>query len=314
MRQRVHSAAGPLVAVFMSVVASHALASYGPATHRPKAVCDNPLGGNLIPFRKVCEAPDPRFNDPAHNRFVDKNGVLRAEHRARCEIHHLPGENAQACIEDTQLAMQFGCINEVEGRWAQWAGLYVICYPRNPDQVFAACPCSCFAPEVRLLVTQPSSTMPQWVRADQVTPEFAVITLGDSSTVEKPVFEARDILYTTSGPELPDLVRIALSTGAVLRLTQHHAVLLSDGRMVTAKDLTTADELVNLQGQAVAIQSVRSDAWGGDVYNLAAAGSPKTSHIIAAEGVLVGDLLWQNSLGSELGEIAIHSNINKKEL
>ena len=277
---------------------------------RAKAYDDrNPLGSPLIPYRKVCEAPDWRFNNPSYNRLVDDNGVLKAVHQKRCLGENGFGAPPDKCAKSPNTAMYSGCINDVERTWALWAGLFVICDPNEDShkEIYHACPCSCFAPETKILVMRESLGEPIWSRADQITRDDSIVTLGDSSTLGSPIFESREILYTTSGEEHPALISIETTTGVVLSLTQHHAVLLSDGRMITAKELTTDDDLVDWRGNPVGILAIKRERAGEMVYNVASAGTQKTSHLILAEGILVGDLLWQNSLAAELGEVAVRS-------
>lgn len=287
-------------AVFLSFVGVSLLS--GEAT----ALDDrNPLGAPLIPYRKVIEAPDGRFNDRRYNRLIDADGVLLPDHRARCMGDKLLGQDPETCARAPGVAKSLGCINEVERDWAVWAGLYVMCNPVFPHSIYQVCPCSCFSPETRILVRRSEAGEAVWSPADKVSQSDTIVALADGATMDAPLFEGREILYTTSGEEHAKLISLETDSGAILHLTQHHAVLLSDGRMVTAKELEPGNDLVDWQGRPTTIRSVKHERPGGMVYNVAVAGKPKTAHLILAEGVLVGDLLWQNSLGTELGEVAV---------
>jgi hypothetical protein len=41
------------------------------------------------------------------------------------------------------------------------------------------------------------------------------------------------------------------------------------------------------------------------VFNFLTTGKTKKGHLIVAEGIIVGDLMWQNTLGNELNEVAV---------
>ncbi len=62
---------------------------------------------------------------------------------------------------------------------------------------------------------------------------------------------------------------------------------------------------VGIDGESVAITSITRENAIDDVFGFQTAGETQLSHIIAAEGVLVGDLKLQNELALEDGSIAI---------
>ena len=62
---------------------------------------------------------------------------------------------------------------------------------------------------------------------------------------------------------------------------------------------------VRLDGQPVKVTAIAREKPTADVFNFETAGATHMSHIIVAEGVLVGDLKIQDELADEEGSIAL---------
>ena len=61
----------------------------------------------------------------------------------------------------------------------------------------------------------------------------------------------------------------------------------------------------NLQDVPVAITAIGRRQADADVVNFETQGDSELNHIIVAEGVFVGDLVWQNQLAADLGKVAL---------
>ena len=107
------------------------------------------------------------------------------------------------------------------------------------------------------------------------------------------------------GDEQADLYVFSLSNGHDLRVTQHHGMVLADGRVIEARKVAEGDLFIALDGSEVVVQSIGREPTSADVYNFFLSVETPQEHIIAAEGVLVGDLAWQSTLTSELDSISL---------
>lgn len=123
--------------------------------------------------------------------------------------------------------------------------------------------------------------------------------------------------YKTQGAEAEELYVVKTPIGT-LRVTSTHAILLADGRMIAAKDLTPRDLLMGFDGKPVSIVGPiqRALANDGQVHNVLVDTPHKKEHLLvangadgdASNGVVVGDLLWQNRLGAELNAVLMRQD------
>lgn len=196
-----------------------------------------------------------------------------------------------------------GCITETERAWLYAKSYSILCAAGRPLFV---CPCSCFDRDVRIMMGDIED--PFWVPAVDISPLDYVVTLADNiklSDIDASPrsFSSREIDYTTEGPERPDLYVLQLSNGNELALSEHHALLLQDGYMITAKELSTEHVLLSYTGEAVFIKNIsRRPATDGHVYNFLVKGTSPESHLVVAEGVIVGDTMWQGSWSDRPGD------------
>jgi hypothetical protein len=79
--------------------------------------------------------------------------------------------------------------------------------------------------------------------------------------------------------------------------------------MVAARELDPAlHSLVTENGQFVPIARIERKATDRNVYNvLTDAGLSHKGHMIIANGLVVGDIMWQNTLAADLHAIVIRS-------
>jgi hypothetical protein len=88
-------------------------------------------------------------------------------------------------------------------------------------------------------------------------------------------------------------------------VTQHHPMILASGQIIEASQVDRAMAFVGLDGNPVAIKSITREQAIGDVFNFQTAGDTQLSHVIVAEGILVGDLKLQNELEAEQSSIQL---------
>jgi len=207
------------------------------------------------------------------------------------------------CEQIRQEGLRVGCIDQAKYQKLKGEGRFPGCMGST---FIGDCPCGCFAPEtlIELLTEVGSENMPAYsLYKNWKNVELA--SLEDEAHLTKPTYVARSIAVATEGDESKALVRIELDNGSVLRLTEKHPVLKASGQMITAREVTLGDKLVDRNGDELFIRKVGREPYDGKVYNFETDGKTLASHVVVAEGVLVGDLAWQNALEQELGGIAI---------
>lgn len=210
--------------------------------------------------------------------------------------------SAEECKGELDYGLDQGLITIDAYNWGLTNGYYPVIGRRNT--VDAVCKCGCFEASTRIL-TQDAEGFSAWIAAKDITKETTLFALNETATLSRPSFNTKSILASTKGAEHPALYVFELDNGNTLKVTQNHGMLLSDGRVVEARTLDTGAEFVALDGSRVRVTNLRFEHTQEDVYNFEVESQFSAGHIIAAEGVLVGDMAWQNQLGRELGSIAV---------
>lgn len=110
----------------------------------------------------------------------------------------------------------------------------------------------------------------------------------------------------TVGGENHPMVVLSMADGITLAETENHAILLSTGVMVAAKDLTAGQTLVRHDGSPNEIAEISRLPADGYAYNvLTDAGLVHQGHMVVANDLIVGDLMWQNTLSTDLNAIIV---------
>jgi hypothetical protein len=213
------------------------------------------------------------------------------------------GINWRECTTELDYARSKQLITLEAYTWGLANGYYPAV--TRTDKIAAVCKCGCFEASSRILIESPNGTTTQWVYAKDVKEDSKLVALNELSELSQPGLTSKPIKALTHGQELPALYVFSLSNGRQLKVTQNHGMLLSDGRVVEAKTLSVGAEFVGLDGSIVRVNNISFERTEHDVFNFEVDSQDKSGHFIAAEGVLVGDLAWQNQLGRELGSIVI---------
>jgi hypothetical protein len=130
-----------------------------------------------------------------------------------------------------------------------------------------------------------------------------LVHLAAGTTLSEMRKELSPIRISTYGKEKKDLIKITSTSGKNLFVTEKHPILTSLGEMKLAKELRPSDYLVDMNGNAVGIKSLRHVPYNGYVYNFATEAKDKNEHVIFAEGFAVGDLYWQSALEDEMNQV-----------
>ena len=200
------------------------------------------------------------------------------------------------CAPLRQAAVAQGCISEAQANAMAAANQIPLCVGST---VMGTCKCGCFAPDTLLGVWSES--------LDEVSAQALygkvqlppLMSLTAEARLSRPEFEGRVIADKSHGQEERYLVRLEIANGRTLRVTEGHPILLSSGQMKSAREITQGDKLLDSSGRELSLSSVEREAYKGDVYNFETAGKALNQHVLVAEGILVGDLAWQNAMHEE---------------
>jgi len=236
------------------------------------------------------------------NRIVKKvEGLKKGENPLRCRDI----EQTKECPTLQKKRLQQGKISQAEYHTLVAANVIAVF---DDDDFMGVCPCGCFDPSTRLSLysTRTLSYTPMPI-SELVgkTANFTVLSLGEDAVFSLMTVAQQSIELTTSGPESEPLIYIHTDSGSVLGVTDNHAILLSSGKMIAAKDLKVGQELVTIQGKPTKIIKLEQRTIEENVINVLTSGKTLKSHVIGAEQIWVGDLAWQNSLAAELGAITV---------
>lgn len=221
------------------------------------------------------------------------------------------GTSSTRCEDMRQNALRIKCITKEEYQTLKKYGSYPTCNllrGEGLDMLDGWCACGCFHPQTKLnvfdkltnqivektvhdILTQPHHLNLVHLRADA--------TLSDFSSSHSP------IRLTTKGDEQRRLFVFTTNTNQTLMVTATHPILTSSGTMKQARHLTKQDQLLNDNGQALAIQDIKTIKYRQTVMNLATEADTNMEHIIFANHIAVGDLFWQASLEDLFNQIQI---------
>ncbi len=144
-----------------------------------------------------------------------------------------------------------------------------------------------------------------WKPVSSVEKDDRLMSLSEDASLSRPELEPKSVVSHTRGKEKPLLFAFVLDNGHTLKVTQHHGMVLDDGRVVAASEVRSGARFVGIDGKPVTVVAIERERTRGLVYNFEVDATKNQGHVLAAEGVLVGDLAWQNRLKSELGAIQI---------
>lgn len=165
----------------------------------------------------------------------------------------------------------------------QWTGNFWVAF---------YCESSCYTPDQNLRFSKGDVNILDALKARRddlitLTPDS---TLDDISTQTSRVFS-----YTSEIRDADQVVyKVATASGGSLSVTSEHPVLTSEGRLVKAEKLTTADELLRADGTPDPITSVEKTSFFGKVYNIKPMSPDPVANLLIAQGYLVGSARFQN--------------------
>lgn len=250
---------------------------------------------------------------PSYGKFISfaefKKKSLENKN-IRCEA-----TNVTTCNKALKSALMNRLIDTETFYWAAKEGLHIVL--NHKGEVDKVCACGCFAAGTQILV---SST--EFLERREESVSF--LYQNHESSLLRPLaitdrwsrdftdeLIPRDIDRFTVGEEQKRLVVFHLANNRKLKLTTRHGVVIADGRIIAAEDIKLSDGLLSPDGDLVSIDAITRELTKGRVYNFLLRESIDGNtdpHVVVAEGVLVGDLIWQNRREAELGSILIRDN------
>jgi hypothetical protein len=129
-------------------------------------------------------------------------------------------------------------------------------------------------------------------------PAVNVEKIGIGSTVTLVDGRRRRTLRAVAGPEKPEVIEFSTAGGHVLGVTRTHPMMTPNG-LKMAKDLWVGQELMTSSWAPVRITKLRRYRYEGLVYNFAMPGVSLGDHLVVAEGLITGDLHFQEQLSSK---------------
>lgn len=229
------------------------------------------------------------------NRILD----LRLLGASRCAKR----TNAD-CYDETNYALETGCITQVERDYAITNNFLVTCRinpatkKREPS---GKCACGCFYPTSKIVVFDKSTNKELEVNAIDIfnNDVFNFLTFSEDSKIDDLVEISAPIHSRVSGKEALPIVEIHLDNGRSLKLTTKHAVVMFNGAVKKAKDIKTGDTLLGRYSDPISVTKISAINYGGNVYNFSTGNKGVKSDLIVSEGVVVGDLDYQNRLSKK---------------
>ncbi|WP_164011240.1 cell surface protein [Pyxidicoccus trucidator] len=162
----------------------------------------------------------------------------------------------------------------------------------RPFYVVAYCESGCYAPDQRLLFSDGEATVQEAAREGRED----LMTLGPDATLDDLKLQRNTVSsYTTDARDSEHvLYEVSTETGGLLRVTNEHPVVTSEGRLVKAETLVAGDELLRVDGTPERIVEVRKTTHYGKVFNVRPVSRDAVSNVLVAQGYLVGSARFQN--------------------
>jgi len=199
------------------------------------------------------------------------------------------------CEEDRRDAIAGNCVTQQE---LQEIISYNGCPVCKKGRYKGWCAVGCFVRGTKLLVLDSVADALVWTPVENIVQNhsrYHMIALDRSATRSNLEFVDLPIRFTVVGPELKPLVIIKTENQRTLGLSSEHAVVLSNGNLIRAELLRVGDSLISSDGSVDVIVEIARPNTDDDVFNLAVETEFEQSHLILAEGLLVGDQYLQGA-------------------
>jgi hypothetical protein len=137
-----------------------------------------------------------------------------------------------------------------------------------------------------------------------------ILSVSAESTIEKMVMQYRPvknhIRSIIDGKH--EIIKFLTDSGKVLKVTPNHPLVNGNGQMMRADRFKQGDFLVNVDGGKEKIVALTGQEFHGKVYNVEIDANHYTDQILVAQGLLSGDLSFQNENTRYLERILFRMN------
>lgn len=186
------------------------------------------------------------------------------------------------------------------------ANLEQACAKPSQYQIGFICLSSCFTPD--MMVSFSSGDVD--IESAYLENMQELLTVSSNST-----FENLDLSYKPVRHHIRSvidgdhkIINFLTETGKVLKVTPNHPLINGRGEMLRADRFKRGDFLVNIDGQKERIVALNNEKYHGKVYNLEIDANLYTEKILVAQGLLSGDLTFQNENTKYLERVLFRMN------
>ncbi|WP_046006537.1 hypothetical protein [Pseudoalteromonas rubra] len=289
--------------LLLASVALMTLLAVSSAEARLPVDCEIPEPGMEQELRIECGGGGGYDPTPAEtNRFLDQTYVDQL--KSRCNGTEL----TQAECRDYRNYARGNCINNTEYNYAVQKNFAPVCNQFDPSKLIAVCRCGCFEVGTKISAREGKSNAITQVNVEALfnnEQKFDVLAFAETATMSNVHFDLEQIEDTTKGPEEKPLVIVHTESGIRIGLSEEHGVLLASGKMTVARNLQAGDDLVKEDGSTDKIVAIESGAENQMVYNLLTTAEEEQGHLVIANGLVMGDLYWQNILMSDMAKFKV---------
>ncbi len=230
--------------------------------------------------------------------------ALHAENRLadpKFKTHCGGAMTKSECAEQLQDSYETHCVTEEEFNYGNYGADGLLRVPIcgvKKHNFMAWCFCSCLAKGTKVLVIEVATNTKQWLPIEIVVKNreiYQFVVPAANATMDNMQYDTAEIDYWSAGEEEGSLVVIKLIDGSELSLTPNHSVLLHSGSLVDAEALQIGNALVRYDGKPLDIVDIKRSLVQEEVFNVWLNKDSPNGHILFAEGITVGDALWENS-------------------
>ena len=197
------------------------------------------------------------------------------------------------------------CLKKYLRRFVYFIFLISLFFTLKAYSLATRCELGCFEANTRIYSMDPETKKSSYIKISEIIfskPKYDVISLNRNSKIREIKTKKLGIRSFSQGKEKCSLIVFETVNGQSLAVTQDHPILLSNGKMIAAKNIKKSDFLVQADGNPVAIQNIGFKNVTENVLNILTNGNEYLDHTLIAEGLIVGDMAWQNDLKSVLNK------------
>lgn len=186
------------------------------------------------------------------------------------------------------------------------ADLETACAMPDNYQIGFICLSSCYTPDMMLSFNVGDVD----VESAYLENLQDILTVSAESTIEQMAMQFRPVKHhirsVIDGKH--EILKFLTDSGKVLKVTPNHPLINGHGQMIRADRFKEGDFLVNVDGAKEKIVALTASEYHGKVYNVEIDADHYTDQILVAQGLLSGDLTFQNENTRYLERILFRMN------